>query len=124
MSTTESSFWTSLNHTIDAILFPQAVAEEKLNPELEVDVSPEHIESVIEQQIIPEIEKDAKSVARWCWKVLKEMWYDLPSKYRNIIKFIIFATTLSIILLLPFMLYIMHSIYSFFRNNPQYLLAL
>jgi len=124
MSTTESSFWNSINHAINAILFPQAVAEEKLNPELEVDVSPQHLESVVVNQVIPQLEHDAKQFAEWTWHVIKEMWYSIPVKYRNLIKFVVFAMSLSIIFLLPFMFFVMHAIYSFFRNNPQYLLAL
>lgn len=97
----------------EELAIQSAVAVDKIIPD-------EDFTQIVEQAVL----KDTEEIAIQAWAVIVAMWNKIPKSIRTAIKFALWVLILTGISFIPFMILIIHYLYTFIKNNPELLLAL
>lgn len=103
-------------------LSTQAISEQMNKDTEEIDalVNDDQFFEIAEQAVLADTEK----IAIQAWAVIVAMWNKIPKSIRTAVKFILWILILTGISIIPFMILIIHYLYTFIKNNPELLLAL
>lgn len=117
--------------------FFQDIAAAMISPVIQVTVGTDELaaqSAEVVDKIIPDedfteiVEKalvdDTEKIAIQAWAVIVAMWNKIPKSIRTAVKFILWILIITGISFIPFMILIIHYLYTFIKNNPELLLAL